>query len=87
MLTRKILIIFSFLAITTSCFSQNTLTGKVVDAGHNPINYANIRILSMPDSAFVQGCVSGEDGTFVIQYPDSIDAMLKYGDKEIKNRI
>ncbi len=77
MIKRTILIIFSLLALTTSCFSQNTLAGKVVDAGGNPISYANIQMLSMPDSAFVQGCVSGVDGSFVIQYPDSIDAMLK----------
>ena len=41
-----------------------TLTGKLIDEKNQPLPYANIVLLSLPDSAFVTGSVSAEDGTF-----------------------
>ena len=44
--------------------SAQTLTGKVTDEQQQPLSYANVVFLSLPDSAFVAGTVSGEDGSF-----------------------
>lgn len=58
-----------FLSLLVCCcplcgiFGQ-TLCGKLVDEQANPLPYANIVLLSLPDSAFVAGAVSNEDGTF-----------------------
>ena len=41
-----------------------TITGRLVDERHNPLPYANIALLSLPDSTFVTGTVSRSDGGF-----------------------
>ena len=35
------------------CASGQTLTGKVTDEQQQPLSYANVVFLSLPDSAFV----------------------------------
>ena len=45
---------------------SNEATGKLIDENHQPLPYANIVLLSLPDSAFVAGVVSGDDGTFLL---------------------
>lgn len=49
----------------TSVSAQN-VTGKVVDANNEPISFANVVVLSLPDSAFIQGTVTGEQGEFQV---------------------
>ena len=43
--------------------AQN-IVGKVVDEQGNPMGFANVVALSMPDSTFMAGTISLEDGTF-----------------------
>lgn len=52
------------LLATAICASGQTLTGKVTDEQQQPLSYANVVFLSLPDSAFVAGAVSGENGSF-----------------------
>ena len=47
--------------------SAQTFTGKVVDEKSQPLPYANVVLLSLPDSAFVAGTVSDESGSFTLQ--------------------
>lgn len=44
--------------------SAQTINGKLVDENNAPLPYANVVLLSLPDSAFVTGTTSAEDGTF-----------------------
>ena len=44
--------------------SAQNITGKVVDEQGEPMGFANIVALSMPDSTFIAGTISQEDGTF-----------------------
>lgn len=44
--------------------SAQTINGKLVDENNAPLPYANVVLLSLPDSAFVNGTISAEDGTF-----------------------
>lgn len=44
-----------------------TITGRVVDTAGQPIPYANVVLLSMPDSAFVKGAVTMDDGSFSLE--------------------
>ena len=44
--------------------SAQTISGKLVDEHNQPLPYANVVLLSLPDSTFVTGTVSTEDGTF-----------------------
>ena len=50
--------------LATLAMQAQTLTGKLLDEKNHPLPYANIVLLSLPDSAFVTGSVSAEDGTF-----------------------
>ena len=47
--------------------SAQTYSGKVTDEKNRPLPYANIVLLSLPDSAFVTGTVSDESGAFTLR--------------------
>lgn len=49
------------------CLSAQRVSGKLIDENSQPLPYANVVLLSLPDSAFVSGTVSGEDGTFTLE--------------------
>lgn len=53
------------LSVMTPTMAQS-ITGKVVDVKGEPLAFANVVLLSRPDSAFVKGTVSAEDGRFFI---------------------
>lgn len=44
-----------------------TVIGRVVDEHNQPLSFANVVLLSLPDSAYVTGTVSREDGTFSLE--------------------
>lgn len=56
------------LFFTSNVHAQPTKTvfsGRVIDQGtHQPIPYANVRLLSLPDSTFITGVPSSKDGSF-----------------------
>ena len=43
---------------------SQTIDGIITDSNNSPLPYANIILLSLPDSTYVQGTVSQEDGRF-----------------------
>ena len=53
-----------------------TVSGKLIDENSQPLPYANVVLLSLPDSAFVSGTISGEDGTFTLKETSS-DQIVK----------
>ena len=55
-----------FCIISLSQMMAQNITGKIVDNQGNPLAFANIMLLSHPDSAFVKGAVSDEEGNFSI---------------------
>ena len=58
--------IFCCWVIVCSCLTlmAQTLSGRLTDETGQPVPYANIVLLSLPDSAFVTGTVSDEQGAF-----------------------
>ncbi len=44
-----------------------TITGRVQTQDGEPLAYANVVLLSMPDSTFVKGAVTMDDGTFSLE--------------------
>lgn len=50
--------------------AQNT-SGKLVDEKNNPLPFANIVLITLPDSSFVTGTISNNDGTFNLDLPNS----------------
>ena len=51
--------------------AQVTVTGKVIDEQQQPVPYANIVLLSLPDSAFVAGSISNEEGAFSLNVKET----------------
>lgn len=47
--------------------SAQTVSGRLMDENSQPLPYANVVLLSLPDSVFVSGTVSGEDGSFKLE--------------------
>ena len=67
---KKILRPTAFLAvmmISISAIAQaRDLSGTVVDENDEPMPFVNVVLLTMPDSTFVKGCVTDENGQFKI---------------------
>lgn len=61
-------LIGGFFAVVASVNAQ-TFTGRVVDEKQQPLEFANVVLLSLPDSAFVAGTISDQSGTFAL--PDN----------------
>jgi len=65
---RKVFLLLLF--IPTVAFAQKnvlSVSGNVLDGeDHFPIPYANILLFSLPDSAYVRGVVTDDDGNFKI---------------------
>lgn len=57
------------LLLAAVCAKGQTFTGKVTDSDNVPLAYANVVLLSLPDSTFVTGTVSEESGSFTLQAP------------------
>lgn len=52
------------------------IKGVVMDEQQNPIPFANIVMSSSATNTYIAGCVTAEDGSFVLPYSDK-DAILK----------
>lgn len=64
---KKLLITtFCLCTLTIVVTHAQTLTGKLIDDQQQPVSFANIVLLSLPDSAFVAGTISDEQGIFTI---------------------
>ena len=60
--------------LTTGAFAKRTtpdVGGKIVDGEGHPMPFVSVVLLSMPDSSFVQGAVSDENGIFKIVTPEN----------------
>lgn len=71
---KSILIILGLLAVVMA--KAQTISGRVIDEQAQPMAFANVVLLSRSDSAFVQGVVTKDDGTFSIQ-TDRQDGLLR----------
>ena len=56
-----------FVFVYSSIAFSQTLIGWVIDEKSQPLPYANVVLLSLPDSAFVTGTVSDESGAFTLK--------------------
>ena len=59
------IIIGLFMSMSAKAKTQD-IGGKVIDENGQPLPYVNVVLLSLPDSAFVQGAMTDEQGIFNI---------------------
>ena len=74
MIQRLITVILTIIVVLAAV--AGTITGRVLDENQVPMPYANVVLMNRADSAFVQGIVTGEDGTFALT-TDCDDCLLK----------
>lgn len=58
----SILFVFPVLNI-----NAENIKGKIIDENGTPVEFANIVLLSLPDSTFIQGTVSDQNGVFMLE--------------------
>ena len=75
--------------LATFALQAQTFTGKVVDEKSQPLPYANVVLLSLPDSAFVAGTVSDESGSFTLrsEKPDLLLRVSSIGYATLYNKV
>ena len=56
----------AWMMVVAASAKTQDYSGKVIDEKGQPVAFVNVVLLSLPDSAFVQGAVSDEQGTFHI---------------------
>ncbi|MDR2691587.1 MAG: outer membrane beta-barrel protein [Dysgonamonadaceae bacterium] len=74
-MTTKFLLIT--LLNTSLIYSQNSITGTILDNNSQPMEYANAILLSSPDSTFVAGTYTDEHGNFLLEKQDKREYILK----------
>ncbi len=66
---RKVFLSLLLLIPAVAFAQKNTISilGKILDGNdHLPMSYANIQLFSLPDSTYVIGTITGDDGSFSI---------------------
>ncbi len=77
MKTLKLITLTAALLMTVSALAQNqSLVGHITDENGEPMPFVNVMLLSLPDSTFVQGTVTDEQGSFNLP-TDKKDGLLK----------
>ena len=66
----------AWMMVVAASAKTQDYSGKVIDEKGQPVAFVNVVLLSLPDSAFVQGAVSDEQGAFHIVTNVS-DGLLK----------
>ena len=56
--------------------NKQDVGGKVIDENGQPLPFVNVVLLSLPDSAFIQGAVTDDNGVFNIATTQS-EGLLK----------
>ena len=63
----RLLAVIAAVLITIMCMAQNvTVGGRVIDQQGEPMPFVNVVLLTLPDSAYVQGTITDEQGAFSI---------------------
>lgn len=72
----KLLFLALLLLTTVTAFAQS-IGGRLIDNEQKPIEFANVVLLSLPDSTFMQGAISASDGTFQFSSDGKIECLLR----------
>ena len=85
MKTRSTLLALLSIVSLSSFAKSEKIDGKIIDTKGNPMAYVNISLLSLPDSTFVNGTISDENGKFNISANTS-NCVLKFSSVGFQTR-
>ncbi|MBR5655193.1 MAG: carboxypeptidase-like regulatory domain-containing protein, partial [Prevotella sp.] len=72
----KRVILFSVICFVAIASTGQGINGRVIDEQSQPMPFANVVLVNRSDSAFIQGAVTKDDGTFTIE-TEKQDGLLK----------
>ena len=73
---RYYILLIGTLAAACATYAQQ-LTGRVVDTQNQPIEFANVALYALPDSALVTGTITDAHGDFTLEGGMTKRALLK----------
>ena len=68
---KKYLLMLSLYISFATAVSAQSISGQVIGADGQPLEFANIVLLQLSDSSFIKGTTSNSDGTFTMQQPNA----------------
>lgn len=66
MVKRVLFSLLMILSVISASAQRITVSGRVVESSGEPIDQATVQILQLPDSTYVNGCVSNPNGYFTL---------------------
>jgi hypothetical protein len=82
------IIVFCFLSLASATEASVTVSGRIIEKSTGePLEYVNVVLLSMPDSAFVAGAVSNESGLFLFEKVNSGSYLLRVSHIGFETRL
>lgn len=63
---KRLITTFFFLIVMLLLVKAQNISGRLVDDQGKPLAYANVVLLSLPDSTFIDGAISDDKGSFVL---------------------
>lgn len=73
---KRFYLFLGLLGCFTPIYSQS-LHGNIVDESRQPIGFANIVLLSLPDSTFISGTISDVQGLFKFENTDNNEKLIQ----------
>lgn len=62
----KILTSILLVCVSIYAASSQSITGRLIDESGDPVAYASVVIVSRPDSSYMTGATTAEDGRFTV---------------------
>lgn len=72
----KVQILGLLLLISSQTFAQ-FISGRLTDDAQHPVEFANVVLLSLPDSSFIQGTVTSASGSFQLSSGGKSEHLLR----------
>lgn len=74
---KKLSLYLYFLLFSVNSLMAQDIKGRVVDASGQPIEYLTVSLLSLPDSSFISGTTTKDDGTFILKQAKDKSCIIK----------
>lgn len=74
---KKLALLSTLALLSATTLSAQTIRGRVVDPSSEPIGYANVILYDLPDTTYVSGAITNDEGRFELQAAPSDKAILE----------
>lgn len=68
---KKLALLLSALIMSATAINAQTIKGRVADSANKPISYASVILYELPDSTYVSGVATNDEGEFAFEQSPS----------------